>query len=95
MCLPGGEVEVIGEPVMVLGVGQQRRASHILPVNLVKRAAFVLLRLVFGERGKVAAWTRNWVGPWVCVILATGQTKTYQSRRALLDWEREVLEAMQ
>ena len=94
ICLTNGEIEVIGEPVIVLGAGRQRRATHILPVNPFKRAAFVLLRLVFGERGRVAETTRRWRGPWKAIILATGQTKIHPSRKVLLRWERRVLESM-
>lgn len=95
VCLPGGEIEVIGEPVIVLGAGQQRRVTHILPVNPFKRAAFVLLRMVFGERSRVAEKTRRWRGPWRAEIIATGQTLVHPSRKVLLRWERRVLESMQ
>lgn len=91
---PGGEVISIGDmPLELEGTARRQRASHILPVNRVKRAFFTALRTVFGERGRVAEWTRSWVGPWLGVILATGETYTHQSRRVVLDWEHKRLEA--
>jgi hypothetical protein len=68
-----------------------RRVSHIWPVHPVKRIAFRLLRALFGERGRVAQWTRQWQGPWQAIIIDTGETFVHQSRRVCLDWEHEVI----
>lgn len=40
------------------------RASHIVPKNSAKRALFMILRMVFGDSGRIATWTRGWSGPW-------------------------------
>lgn len=81
------------------------RASHIWPVHPVKRAAFRLLRLGFGERGRVATWTRSWRGPWGVRLLnpkpeirnpkeirTPNFHFTHPSRRVCLAWERRTLE---
>jgi len=41
-----------------------RRASHVLPTTFWHRQWFRLLRRVFGEKGRVAAWTRTWRTLW-------------------------------
>lgn len=86
------EVISIGDMPVELGATRSYRASQILPVNPVKRLAFVALRAVFGERGRVAAWTRNWRGPWQSKILANGETYTHISRRVCIAWEHSKLE---
>jgi hypothetical protein len=78
----------------VVGTVKRQRASNILPVNRFKRALFLALRAVFGERGKVAEFTRQWQGPWICFLFATGETFVAQSRRVCLQWEHERLEAI-
>jgi hypothetical protein len=50
-----------------------QRASHVWPVHPIKRAAFRLLRLCFGERGRVAVWTRSWRGPWQVVLMRNAE----------------------
>lgn len=44
------------------------RGGHVWPLHPLKRAAFRWLRRTFGDKGKVAAWTRIWRGPWVVVL---------------------------
>lgn len=88
----GGDICCVGDDLLSLGPVEQQRASHILPVNPVKRAAFRLLRLMFGERGKVAAWTRTWRGPWQGIIIGSKRSFIHPSRRVVLAWERDVLE---
>jgi hypothetical protein len=46
------------------GPAQVHRGSYILPISRPKRWAFRLFRRLFGETGRVAAWTRSWRGPW-------------------------------
>lgn len=41
-----------------------RRATHIDPVNAALRQVFYLLRGLFGDEGRVAAWTRRWRCRW-------------------------------
>lgn len=78
------ELEAMGDTV-------RNRASNILPLHRGKRAAFLLLRSLFGERGRIAEWTRQWQGPWLCRLFATGETYVHQSRRCCLAWEHEQL----
>lgn len=40
-----------------------RRASHVEPVTLLPRLLFHFLRL-FGNKNKIAAWTRTWRCLW-------------------------------
>ena len=89
-----GDVEWIGDKCpldLPLGKIRRRRVSTIRPVRFLKRMAFVILRTVFGETGRVAAFTRTWAGPWRCVILSTGQTEVFENRQAAVDWEYEVI----
>lgn len=70
------------------------RASHILPRNLLKLQAFILLRRMFGDDGIVAAWTRKWKGPWT-VRWAHQPYKvvfTHKRRSQCLYWEKKELE---
>lgn len=41
-----------------------RRLSHIEPACWPLRMAFRLLRRLFGDRGRVADWTRRWPCRW-------------------------------
>lgn len=84
-----GTFETIGVPFVPHTVISTRRISHILPVNPVKRAAFRLLRRLFGDAGKVSAWTRNWAGPWEVIMIGNGERFTHPSRAVCLAWEHE------
>lgn len=82
------------------GIGAQTRcrASRIMPYHPAKWIAFDLLRYLFGETGRVAAWTRTWKGPWIAILLPpyTGSSAdnsfVSMSRQDCLSWEREQLE---
>lgn len=92
-----GQIQVIGDPPEALAEMGERvcnRASNILPVAWGKRCAFLLLRALFGERGRVAEWTRQWRGPWTSRLFATGETYTHWSRWACVAWEHERLEEL-
>lgn len=82
-------------PAGVFGPVTRIRASHILPVNRLKRLAFRCLRWTFGERGRIAAWTRSWSGPWQVRWAHDLGAVAYihPSRRACLDWEHRQLNA--
>ena len=43
---------------------QDQRAGYVWPLNFALRTAFRLLRKMFGNRGKVADWTRTWHCRW-------------------------------
>lgn len=91
---PDGTVESIGNP---LGLpfargARKRRLSTITPwLAPIKGPAFRILRLVFGDDGRVAAWTRTWRGPWIVRILATGEWTVREKRADCIDWEIEQL----
>lgn len=78
-----------------LGTRTIRRASHIWPVHPVKRAIFHALRRLFGDKGRAAAWTRTWSGPWGVVILGRPLRNSFhyvsQSRANCIAWEHEQL----
>jgi len=41
-----------------------RRASHVLPINPLLRAIFRWLRDHYGEKGRIASFTRRWPCIW-------------------------------
>lgn len=66
----GGEVTAVDNPALSpvlakVGSVTKTRASHVVPLDPVKRVAFRALRAVFPDTSRVAGWTRTWVGPWV------------------------------
>lgn len=69
----------------------RRRLSRIVPASPWKRVAFYTLRFLCGERGRAAAFTRTWKGPWRMRILSTGQTEVFELRQAAVDRELEIL----
>lgn len=90
-----GCVEWLAPPPFLIPVEKQsrRRFSEIVPVALLPRILFRLLRLLFGERGKVAAWTRTWCVMWRAKILIgkhKGKWMEHAFREVLLQWEREI-----
>ena len=92
--LPSGEIEFLGDQCPVdlpLANAVRRRVSTIHPTQCWKRVAFLTLRLLCGDRGLAAAFTRKWKGPWRATILATGQSAVFENRQAAIDWEYEVL----
>lgn len=77
----------------LLGLGEAsvRRASHVVPACRPARWAFRLLRTVFGESGRVAAWTRSWRCRWVVDMRPSGgpsRLGEYDRRSDALDAER-------
>jgi len=92
--LPDGTVQFLGDDPGVdleLDKVRTRRISTILPCTAAKRCAFRVIRWLFGDRGRAAAWTRRWSGPWKATILATGESAVFENRQAALDWEYQVL----
>ena len=91
-----GTLEFLGAPPpgLVLPAGTtKRRFSEIVPVHPVKRAAFRLLRWMFGEDGRVARWTRGWRCRWEAIILlgpARGKRCQCEHRDMLLFWEQQI-----
>lgn len=42
----------------------KRRVSHVEPVNVWLRAAFHVVRGLFGDEGAAGQWTRRWKCVW-------------------------------
>lgn len=84
-----GQVRALGNPLNLAGPSSAHRFSVILPVNPCKRAVFIALRRLFGDDGKVAAWTRTWRTTWEATILHTGEQARSNCRATLLAWEQE------
>jgi hypothetical protein len=49
---------------MELGTTVTKRASHVEPGSRYDRWFFHLLRFLFGDKGRVAEWTRTWNVLW-------------------------------
>jgi len=99
---PGGGLSVIANhdtqaPVVealaaALGpVREVRRGGHVVPAGRLRRAAFRLLRRLFGNRGRVAAWTRTWAGPWLVILPAGNVLGPFAGRDAAVRAEVESL----
>ena len=76
-----------------LGRVTKTRASHVLPANPIKRAAFRVIRFFAGDTGHIAQWCRNWRGPWL--VYWKGDRKpsfSNVSRRVCIRWEISQLE---
>jgi hypothetical protein len=72
-----GTLRILGteraeELVAGLGPRTTARASHVLPAGLRRRWAFLLLRVLFGDEGRVAVRTRAWGGPWLVDLRPSG-----------------------
>lgn len=76
-------------PMHELGKVTTTRLSHIVPLWEPARSLFKLLRLIFGDRGKVAAWTRTWRCWWKVTIISTGRWNIFRDRADAVKWEIE------
>jgi hypothetical protein len=95
----GGAITTIGDPlpeIASLGTVQRKRISHIRPVDQPKRALFILLRRLFGDRGRVAAWTRTWEGPWEVQFIHQPEWRcaVFFDRNNAVDWELTMAEEL-
>lgn len=70
----------VQDALSTLGRATTRRASVVEPVALWRRVAFRLLRWAFGDRGRVAAWTRRWRGQWRVQVLDGPSLGTHDTR---------------
>ena len=95
---PSGETVVIYHPNdehatdFSTGLGavtEDARGGRVLPRQALRRLAFQTLRRIFGGRGRVAAWTRHWRGPWIVQRADTGETLPgiYESHEAAVEAE--------
>ena len=94
---PDGRMDSIGDFPIEFQQGakvSKKRVSLVIPVDPTKRVIFRLIRIIAGDDGKLAAWTRTWRGPWISVILATGETFKHHQRSACIQWERGRLEQL-
>ncbi len=70
------------------------RASHVIPVNLVLRLAFNVMRALVSDDSRVAAWSRTWGCMWKVDMspVGAGILPVYFSNRlAAIDAEVEAL----
>jgi hypothetical protein len=77
-----------------LGTVVTRRASHITPRAFFPRLAFKILRGVFGDKGTIAEWTREWSGPWRVDMRPVGAPVIdgdWTTRQEAIDFEIEYL----
>lgn len=73
-----------------LGQVKTRRASHVEPDNSLLRPAFHMLRLVFGDKGWMAEFTRLWPCQWRVNLSPIGGpilTQVYTDRLEAIDSE--------
>lgn len=86
---PDGRVEYIGDDGagLVSGRATKRRASHIEPAGRWRRLAFRVLRGVFADESRVAAWTRRWRGPWMVRVIGGPVAGPFENREAAIAWE--------
>lgn len=91
--LSKGTITTLGKPPFDLPTVtlSKRRVSTITPMFAPKRQLFWLLRWLFGEEGRAAAWTRKWKGPWIVRILATKEWSVFFKRNDCIAWELEKL----
>jgi hypothetical protein len=67
-----------------------KRASHILPWHPVLRVLFIVIRAMFGEYGKMAAFTRTWPCYWQVDLSPVGGPIVpveWASRQSAIDFE--------
>lgn len=65
-------VSVDGFTTDFLGTQTIIRASQVEPVHVGLRIVFHCIRRLFGERGRVAAWTRRWPCLWQANLYLSG-----------------------
>ena len=67
-----------------------QRASHVEPVSRTLRAVFHTLRHLFGEKGRVAQFTRLWPCLWQVDLSPVGGPvlpEVWRDRQAAIDAE--------
>lgn len=94
--LPDGTVQHLDHAGIdiPLGPASYRRASHVEPCNRILRWAFHLLRDNFGEKGRVAAFTRKWPCRWRVDLRPSGGPileQTFRKRDVAITAEIEWL----
>ncbi len=79
LIVENGTIAVLGDTAKArdlfgayVGTVQQRRASHVEPINPALRLAFRALRWLGGDKGRVAAFTRSWGCQWRVDLAPSG-----------------------
>jgi hypothetical protein len=94
-----GTLEFLDAPppgLKLPGPTTRQRFSEIVPLHPALRLAFRALRMVGGEEGVVASWTRTWRCGWEATILMGPERGRrarqfgQQGRAALIEWEHKV-----
>ena len=73
----------------ILKGGRTRRASWIVPKRISLRIAFYLIRFLFGDNGRMAAFTRGWSCNWMVDLrVSRGPVVTgFSCRKAAVEFE--------
>ncbi len=77
-------------PVSLIGQGVTRRASNVEPVSNTLRYVFYGLRFLFGEKGRMAQFTRQWRCDWRVNLAPIGGSVlagSYRNRAEAIDAE--------
>lgn len=77
-----------------LGKSTRHRATHVEPDSLLLRLAFHVLRLFFGDKGRMSEFTRHWSCLWRVNITPIGGpilAPRWKNRQEAIDAEVEWL----
>jgi hypothetical protein len=80
----------LSDVLLELGTVVTKRASHVTPRAFIPRVAFKILRGLFGDKGRVAEWTRGWSGPWRVDMRPVGASVVdgdWATRQDAIDFE--------
>ena len=73
---PAGDLRFVtspeARPLVRLGPATTRRASRIVPQNVLLRLLFRLLRSCVSDDSRCAQWTRRWPCQWLADMALTG-----------------------
>lgn len=83
-----GTMTSLGNP-LGLPVTESKRWSTIKPVSPTLRLLFNTVRYLFGDKGRMADWTRRWPCMWELHIPSLNYGARSNSRAALVDIEHE------
>jgi len=93
---PGGLCEWLGSRELdpledALGLSARIRLSHIEPVNILLRVAFLLIRYCVADGGAIAGWTRRWPCLWRVRIFNGPTWGRFSDRAEAIQAEHEWL----
>lgn len=77
-----------------LGTSIKRRASRILPCNMLLRLIFLVIRNLCADTSRIAQWTRGWKIRWyVDLSLSNGPiVYSFDDRKKAINFEIRWLE---